>query len=110
VFASDFLRTRHTAEALCQALGQDVDQITYDVRLRERYFGDFNGTSSDNYPLVWNEDESSMHHTFRNVERYIQDLTFFDLELALYVCGAQCCFCIESSCFVNFRAQSFEHW
>ena len=33
-----------------------------DTRLRERYFGEFNGESDDNYARVWAEDAASAQH------------------------------------------------
>ena len=63
--ASDFLRTRHTAETMA------VAPVTFDVRLRERYFGDFNGKSHEAYKIVWAHDaeDGGLQHTCDNVER-----------------------------------------
>jgi probable phosphoglycerate mutase len=63
--ASDFLRTRHTAETMA------VAPVTFDVRLRERYFGEFNGKSHEAYKIVWAHDaeDGGLQHTCDNVER-----------------------------------------
>lgn len=68
IYASDFLRTRQTAHELAHALGASTDTVVEDVRLRERYFGDYNGGSADLYHTIWAHDASSAHHTHANCE------------------------------------------
>lgn len=43
IYASDFRRTRETAERVASALGLDASQIIFDARLREINGGDFDG-------------------------------------------------------------------
>ena len=49
IFASDFVRTKETAEILAENLGMDKDAIIYDRRLWEENMGDRNGTSVLDY-------------------------------------------------------------
>lgn len=55
VICSDFLRTRETAEIAAEALGCAPPSL--EVRLRERHFGAWEGTSAANYHPVWLRDE-----------------------------------------------------
>lgn len=64
--ASDFLRTRQTAEIAARALG--ATSITFDAGLRERAFGQLEGQSGDDYLKVWQEDEKDPEHTLFGVE------------------------------------------
>lgn len=54
IYSSDFLRAYQTA--LMVAHHNGGLPVTTDGRLRERYFGIFEGTSSDNYHKVWDMD------------------------------------------------------
>ncbi len=49
IFASDFLRTKETAEIMAEALGIPKTEIIYDARLREINVGIFDGKSGDEY-------------------------------------------------------------
>ena len=42
--------------------------FTVDIRLRERFFGDYDGTSDDHYQDVWKEDLLDPYHTIKGVE------------------------------------------
>ena len=53
IYTSDFLRAYQTALLVAHITKADV--IT-DIRLRERFFGQFEGTDSENYHKVWNMD------------------------------------------------------
>lgn len=66
VFASDFLRTRQTAELAAEVLG--VSCVTWDSRLRERHFGWLEGKSAQNYREVWLHDETSPECPLHQVE------------------------------------------
>jgi len=57
VICSDFLRTRETAEIAAEALGCPPPSL--DVRLRERFFGPWEGSSTANYHPVWLRDEQN---------------------------------------------------
>ncbi|QEG23643.1 histidine phosphatase family protein [Mariniblastus fucicola] len=65
IVSSDFLRTRHTAELLAERM---VAEVEFSVRLRERYFGDFESTSNLNYQTVWQQDAADPEHSQWNVE------------------------------------------
>lgn len=75
IFTSDFLRAQETAEiAFTQAAASHAascfrDGVVPDTRLRERWFGDFDGTSVDNYKRVWLSDARDANHVDFNVER-----------------------------------------
>ena len=53
IFSSDFKRARETGE-----IASSITQapLKLDGRLRERFFGAFNGQSDENYRLVWEMD------------------------------------------------------
>lgn len=57
IFSSDFLRTRHTADIAAKALGCTAP-VTFTPKLRERYFGSWELTGSENYERVWADDAS----------------------------------------------------
>ena len=58
IYASPLLRTRQTAELVAEGLGIPQNHITYDERLRELNFGDFNG-----------KDNGDLHEAFLNWKR-----------------------------------------
>lgn len=66
VVTSDFLRTRETAAIVCKALGA-LDAQAHQG-LRERGFGELEGTSSDGYSLVWEKDSQDVEHQEYGVE------------------------------------------
>lgn len=65
IYASDFLRTRQTAELVADEL---TLPLTLSPKLRERYFGDWEGTSTKNYPRVWEADANDSDHQMHQVE------------------------------------------
>ncbi len=72
IYSSPFLRAQETAAIAQQILG--LDQVTIDERLRERYFGEWDGTSSQNYQRVWEEDQRDSSHNTWGVESFNQVL------------------------------------
>lgn len=82
LLSSDLLRARETAEIVQQTLQQAeiplydtskidnsiFDGLVLETRLRERWFGDWDGTSDDNYSRVWKDDATDPNHTLKNVE------------------------------------------
>ena len=54
IVASDFLRTRETAELIRRELG--VVAVALDSRLRERFFGEWEGMGHANYSKAWEND------------------------------------------------------
>ncbi len=67
IFSSDFKRASETAEIAHQRL-KCPQPVEYDVRLRERYFGDLELGSDDQYPAVWDFDQCSADHRQFGVE------------------------------------------
>lgn len=55
LLSSDFLRAVETAEIVRSALG--VDSLRLDARLRERFFGQWEGMHYLNYSAAWEKDE-----------------------------------------------------
>jgi probable phosphoglycerate mutase len=66
IYASDFARAKETAEIVRARLG--AHPVTLAPALRERGFGDWEGTSAGNYDTVWAADELDPGHHDRNVE------------------------------------------
>lgn len=73
IYSSDFKRARETAEIFAKELKQAKIPLVFapiklETRLRERYFGDWNGKNDDHYKDVWSYDSSDPNHTEFNVE------------------------------------------
>ena len=80
IYTSDFLRAIETAGEAGSYLKmatkmyethnfhENSTVFTLDERLRERHFGDFEGTSNENYQKVWEKDAEDGKHTEFNVE------------------------------------------
>ena len=66
IFASDFTRARETAEIAREVLG--CEQISHLPGLRERFFGELEGDSGDQYKDVWALDSADPHNTVFGVE------------------------------------------
>lgn len=66
VVASDFLRTRQTAELACEALGAQPAQL--EPRLRERAFGQLEEQTGADYHKVWEQDSLGSEHTLYDSE------------------------------------------
>lgn len=58
IYCSDFLRTKQTSDIVADVL--DAKEPIQTPCLRERFFGDFDGTSTSNYQKVWQDDEQSV--------------------------------------------------
>ena len=56
IISSDFSRAKESALIAAKLLNVDTDEIQYNKSLRERFFGDLEGKSADNYQKVWDED------------------------------------------------------
>jgi broad specificity phosphatase PhoE len=68
IFSSDFLRTKETACIAADILGLKEKDIIFTHKLRERFFGDWDKTSSLNYEKVWHDDAVDHIHKNGNVE------------------------------------------
>ncbi|MGF1704359.1 MULTISPECIES: histidine phosphatase family protein [Enterovibrio] len=66
IVCSDFTRTRETAALVAKTLS--IDTPIQDIRLRERFFGTWEGKSSDAYEQVWARDAVSSSQTDNGVE------------------------------------------
>ena len=62
IISSDFRRARETAEILASNLPNasgDTPTVQLDERLRERFFGIYDGAGDDNYSTIWTTDEEN---------------------------------------------------
>jgi len=67
IYSSPFSRCRKTAEIAREVLGVP-DGIVFDDRLRERWFGNWEGTGNANYKKVWDSDARDANHHNDNAE------------------------------------------
>lgn len=65
IISSDFKRAKQTAEIAAAITGA---HLVFDSRLRERFFGAYNGLSDTNYEAVWQKDALN-EDPGQNVER-----------------------------------------
>ncbi len=72
IYSSPFLRTKDTAHIVAKLLAQSL--ITYDERLRERFYGKLELTSVKNYRKVWKEDFLNPEHHEWGVESVFEVL------------------------------------
>jgi glucosyl-3-phosphoglycerate phosphatase len=66
ICSSDFSRARQTAEIVRAHLG--APEVVIAEALRERCFGDWEGSATGNYARVWAADETNPCHADGNVE------------------------------------------
>jgi broad specificity phosphatase PhoE len=66
IFSSDFSRARQTAEIVRAHL--DTPEVNLATALRERCFGDWEGSPTDNYARVWAADETDSDQVGSGVE------------------------------------------
>lgn len=66
IYCSDFLRTLETADAIAKII--DTEQVIKEKALRERFFGEWDGTGTENYSRVWHMDEKKEDQSQYNVE------------------------------------------
>lgn len=66
IFSSDFARTRETAEIVANTLEAAAPTLT--PKLRERFFGEWDGKENSNYEKIWSNDEQDSNHTASGVE------------------------------------------
>ena len=66
IFSSDFSRARQTAEIVRAHL--DAPEVKLATPLRERCFGDWEGSATDNYARVWAADETDTDQAGSGVE------------------------------------------
>jgi broad specificity phosphatase PhoE len=66
ICSSDFARAAQTARIVAETLGAEDAVLTH--ALRERCFGDWEGTAAGNYATVWAADKANPGHADNNVE------------------------------------------
>lgn len=66
LYASDFLRTKETAEIIQQYL--QIKKCFLTVKLRERFFGGWENTHASVYESVWKLDGENPNNTLNGVE------------------------------------------
>jgi broad specificity phosphatase PhoE len=66
IFSSDFSRARQTAEIVRAHL--DAPEVNLATALRERCFGNWEGSATDNYARVWAADEAGSDQVGSGVE------------------------------------------
>jgi probable phosphoglycerate mutase len=66
IVSSDFLRAVQTAEIIREALG--AAPVVFDERLRERFFGEREGLSHENYAATWKNDASDPNQAHNGAE------------------------------------------
>jgi glucosyl-3-phosphoglycerate phosphatase len=88
IYSSPFSRCKRTAEIAKDVLGVK-EAIIFDDRLRERWFGDWEGTSNANYQKVWDKDAVDASHNDANGESVAEVVSraahlIDDLEMAYF--------------------------
>jgi broad specificity phosphatase PhoE len=66
ICSSDFARAEQTARIVATAVGAADVMVT--SAIRERCFGDWEGTAADNYAIVWAADKANPDHADGHVE------------------------------------------
>jgi probable phosphoglycerate mutase len=66
ILSSDFLRARETAQIVAEVLA--CRPLAKEERLRERFFGQLEGSSASNYESVWRQDEVDPAHPWMGAE------------------------------------------
>jgi probable phosphoglycerate mutase len=66
IVSSDFKRTAETAEIIREVLG--AAPVVFDTRLRERFFGGWEGASHENYSKAWEKDAYDPDQVFNGAE------------------------------------------
>ena len=88
ICSSDFARATETAQIVRAQLG--APEIVVAERLRERCFGDWEGTAVANYARVWTADQGGQGHADGNVEpaaAVLDRATALIAELERQYCG-----------------------
>ena len=67
IVSSDFLRTRESAAIIAESLAV-LTPVSHSKKLRERYFGEFDGQPDSCYPQVWERDRVDASHDAFGVE------------------------------------------
>lgn len=66
IITSDFTRARETAEIAAAALNSSAPEIN--IKLRERFFGNYDKQTDSLYPEVWKEDKLNNDNCAERVE------------------------------------------
>ncbi len=82
IYASDFTRTKETAEMVAQSIGYPKENIIYDKRLRELDFGDLDGKNISAYRNLFPGYEAAFEknipggESLRNIHRRVGDFIY----------------------------------
>lgn len=68
IITSDYKRAFETASIIREVLKLDETNFEVNKKLRERFFGEYDATSSNNYHKVWKEDLKDAASTKKGVE------------------------------------------
>ena len=81
IWSSDFSRARQTAEILRAHL--DAPEVSLAEALRERCFGEWEGSATENYARVWAADETDAAHAggVESVAAVLDRMTAFVVDL-----------------------------
>ena len=66
IYTSPFLRTKETANIVKKLL--NCKKINISDKLKERFFGDYEKLSNENYQKIWNKDKLNEKNNDNNVE------------------------------------------
>lgn len=66
IVSSDFLRAAETAEIVREVTG--AEPVRFDERLRERFFGEWEGKPHSNYSKAWKKDEFDPDQEYKGAE------------------------------------------
>jgi isoleucyl-tRNA synthetase len=84
IYASDFVRTKETAEIVAKNLGYPIEKIIYDERLREIDIGTLDGITFDEYRSYYKNPEERFEKTppgGENLEEVKKRVVDFVLEI-----------------------------
>ncbi|MDD4353789.1 MAG: histidine phosphatase family protein, partial [Candidatus Nanoarchaeia archaeon] len=68
IFSSDFIRAYETSMIVANEINLPIKAIQQSELLRDRYFGDYDGKSVDNYFHIWREDPNSPDYAENSAE------------------------------------------
>jgi len=71
IYSSPFSRTKRSAEIAKEVLNTN-QEIFFDDRLRERWFGNFEKTHNSSYEKIWQKDKDDPGHTQGGVESTLE--------------------------------------
>lgn len=73
IYSSDFLRARQTAKIVAETLGVSLEDVVLEPRLRERFFGEYEGKVEFNYGTIYEQERNGR---LNNSVEVIEDILF----------------------------------